>query len=166
MKNEKGKRVCIVYALIQFFPFILFSQSTHDSLYTHLLREYAEGIEGAVQKVSGGIFPTDSLLFSRDTLSKLQIKIGEPSVEYTSLSKRFYIRTLTIPIQQKDSIVRQKTLSYADTLDWKLLKEIRKSSANPLKGDNPSPWGRWIGPALLITTGIGGIFAVFFIRSN
>ena len=166
MINEKGKRVCIVYVFIQFFPFILFSQSSHDSLYIHLLGEYAEGIGGPVQKVSGGISPTDTLLFSYDTLSDLQIKIGEPLVEFTSLPNKYYQRTLTIPIQQKDSILRQKTLRYTDTLDWKVLKEIRKQSSSPLKGDNPTAWGRWIGPALLITTGIGGIFAVFFLRSS
>lgn len=148
------------------FPLLLGAQVTHDSLYVQLLREYAEQVERPVRKVSGGIFPADTLLFAYDSLSILEIKIGEALVEFTSLPEKKYIRSLSISIQQKDSILRQKNVRYVDTLHWKLLKQLRKQSSPQLRGDDPSPWGKWIGPALLISAGIGGIFAVFFLRSN
>ena len=166
--EEKNRYPCFII----FVPFFLLwlspahSQPTNDSLYTHMLGEFANTLETPVNSIQGILFPEDSSLFSRDTSSHISLNFAEPEISYLLIAKKVYQRQMDIKVQLRDSIARQKTLQYVDTLGLLSLKQIRKRSRPALKGDNPTLWGKWIKPALLISTGIGGIFALFFLRSD
>ena len=143
-----------------------FGQVSNDSVYTYLIQEYANSLSSPIQSVKGLVFPQDSSFFPLDSTSANQLSLTEPEILFLSLEKKVFQRTVSVKVQLRDSIVRQKTLRYTDTMALSMVKRIRKQSHPLVKGDNPSLWGRWIQPALLITTGVGGIFALFFLRSD
>ena len=144
----------------------LFGQVSNDSVYTHLIQEYANELSAPIQMIKGLVFPEDSSFFTLDSTSNRQVSLAEPEILFIPLEKRIFKRTVSVRVQLRDSIARQKTLRYTDTLALNVVKQIRRKSHPLVKGDNPTLWGRWIQPAILITTGVGGIFALFFLRSD
>lgn len=160
------KYVWILGWIFAINPIESFGQVSNDSIYSHLIEGYANSLPSPIQTLTGLVFPQDSSFFARDSTSNSQLSLAEPEILYLPLEKKVYQRTVSVRVQLRDSIVRQKTLRYTDTIALSTVKYIRKQSHPLVKGDNPTLWGRWIQPALLITTGVGGIFALFFLRSD
>ncbi len=165
-KNRYHRLKTYLYLLLFLWLSSGFSQPPNDSLYTQMLMEYANTLEFPVNSIKGLLFPRDSSLFARDSSSHVALSFAEPELSYLPISKKVFQRLLAVRVQQRDTIARQKTLQYVDTLDLIALKRVRKRSSPLLKGDNPTLWGKWVKPVLLISTGIGGIFALFFLRSD
>lgn len=69
-------------------------------------------------------------------------------------------------ITKKDSVQISIPLEYNDTLSAESLQRIYKGSGREFRGDNPSAWGKWISPLILVSSGVVGISALFYVRSR
>jgi len=160
---------CISYIIIIFSIHIfsiLHAQTSNDSVYHQLFLHELPPDSLIIRDIKGN--PIEALMpdYRKDSLSSTLMVISEPFVQYQKISPGLFERELTIMVQFQDSSSRRKQLSHTDTLSQKEIKNVLKQSSAELRGDNPTLWGKWIKPATLIVSGIGVIFALFYIRSS
>jgi len=164
-----------VYILYkQVLGFILFimliiplaAQPSNDSIYTRLISSFVQTDSIIVKAVKGA--PISHLLpkIPIDSSSKVLFVIGEPQITYKKISNKRYTRELSLMFQLQDSTVDRNRRQYRDTLDKASLKSILRNSSPELVGNSPTPWNKWIRPVVLISSGVGVIFALFYLRSG
>ncbi|MFK7925231.1 MAG: hypothetical protein AB8H47_24970 [Bacteroidia bacterium] len=117
-------------------------------------------------KISGQIL-TDLLpAYEPDTASSLRLQILNPQVNYTQLPDKSIIRSIEIPYNVKDSLIESFRLRYVDTLQRENFKQIHRESREALRGESPTFAARWLRPVGILSLSVGGILALFYVRSS
>lgn len=93
------------------------------------------------------------------------LTIEEPSVEYSKIDKATLLRRLTTVLTFRDSIEIGFPLVFQDSIPMKDLRRLRKSDEPALRGVDPRWAAKYLGPVLLIGTGIAVIISLFYLRS-
>ncbi len=166
---SKPGYTCISHIIIIFSIHLssnLHAQTSNDSVYHQLFLRELPPDSLSIRDIKGN--PIEMLMpdYHKDSLSSTLMVINEPFIQYQKIFPGLFERELTIMVQFQDTSSRRKQLSYTDTLSKKEIKNVLKKSSSELRGDNPTLWGKWIKPATFIVTGIGVIFALFYIRSS
>lgn len=141
------------------------AQPSNDQVYTRLLEGFLSEQSQAYQEIQGK--PVAAFLpeIHIDTASRTTLRISTPTITYERLKPKLFIRSLKIRVSQRDSTTIRKTLSFADTLDRKAVLSVYKQSPYELQGDKPTDRARWLRPAFIVGASVGGIWALFFLRS-
>ena len=155
-----------VIGLLAILPHMSLAQSTNPQIYQQLLQQYLDDHPGPYRKISGQLLTNYFPPYTTDTTTARTLQVFSPELTYERLSKGIYRRNMHISINQKDSTTRSETVVFQDTLNRKQLRYVLKNSPDSLRGDNPTRWGKWVGPTTLIATSVAGIVSLFFLRSS
>ena len=140
------RRVFVLFFMLFNLTFFLLSQPKNNAqMQQTLIQEYLKQSPFCFKPIKnqGETFnPRCS-----DTLHTLSI--SAPDIQYQKTARHSYLRTLTQPleIQTPDTLMRE-ALVFQDSLTATELRQVRKSSPKPMKGENPFPTARYIRPAL------------------
>jgi hypothetical protein len=100
-----------------------------------------------------------------DSSVNRSLSIEEPTIIFQPVGNRKFVRNIETVLNFRDTAEVGILISFKDTVDSKLLPSLRKSKYPELRGDSPRVISKYIGPALLIGTGIAGIILLFYLRS-
>ncbi len=108
--------------------------------------------------------------FLRDTIkvtlgAKRSLLIEEPSVEYSKIGKGRLLRRVSTVLTFRDSVEVGFPLVYQDSIPVSDLRRVRKSKEPALRGVDPRWAAKYLGPVLLIGTGIAVIISLFYLRT-
>ncbi len=120
----------------------------------------------AYAKVSGQMLEAYFPPFETDSSASKRLQVLKPEVSYTQIPDKRITRRLEIPYNVKDSLIESFRLSHTDTLDLLSFKQIHRESKDDLRGESPTFGARWLKPGLMLGLSIGGILALFYVRSR
>lgn len=147
------------------FP-VLFSQEDNQAAYQKLIIEFAEQLQAPIQSWEGS-WPDDWRPdFRQDSAAQMTIMQGETEVSYERISKDTFQREIVVPLSIQDSTFRSEMLVFSDTLSLRTIREIRKRSAAPFRGDAPGRLATILRPVLFITVSVAALISLFYIRSR
>ena len=159
-KSLFGGVLCLLLSL----P--VWAQPSNSQVYRQLIEQYLQKHPENFRKVSGQILKDYFPPYTTDSTATATLQVFLPDLSYTREKRGVYVRKMDLSINRKDSVTVSRTLAYQDTLNRKQLRHIIRNSPEELQGDNPTRWGKWIGPTVLISTSIAGIVSLFFLRSS
>lgn len=117
-------------------------------------------------KISGQILKSFFPDYQADTTSSLGLQVFEPQVNYSQLPDKRIMRSIEVPYNVKDSVIESYRLRYVDTLQLESFKQIHRQSEGVLKGESPTFVAKWLRPLGILSLSVGGIIALFYVRSS
>lgn len=158
------KRLLLLCAMIWSVA-TLSAQLSNGEVYRTLWQEHlAQSVSYA--KVSGQMIAPFFPDFQADSTSRLRLQVLKPEVEYKLLADKRVKRKIEIPYNVKDSLIESFRLTYADTLSKENFKQIHKQSKEDLRGESPTLRAKWLRPISILAFSVGGIIALFYVRSS
>ena len=97
--------------------------------------------------------------------AKRSLSIEEPTVVYNRVNRSTVSRRLTSVLTFRDSTEIGFQVIYQDSIPVGDLRRVRKSVDPLLRGMDPRWTAKYLGPVLLIGTGIAVIISLFYLRS-
>ena len=97
--------------------------------------------------------------------AKRSLSIEEPTVVYNRVNRSTVSRRLTSVLTFRDSTEIGFQIIYQDSIPVRDLRQVRKSVDPLLRGVDPRWTAKYLGPVLLIGTGIAVIISLFYLRS-
>ena len=97
--------------------------------------------------------------------AKRSLSIEEPTVVYNRVNRSTVSRRLTSVLTFRDSTEIGFQVIYQDSIPVRDLRQVRKSVDPLLRGVDPRWTAKYLGPVLLIGTGIAVIISLFYLRS-
>ena len=97
--------------------------------------------------------------------AKRSLSIEEPTVVYNRVNRSTVSRRLTSVLTFRDSTEIGFHVIYQDSIPVGDLRRVRKSVDPLLRGMDPRWTAKYLGPVLLIGTGIAVIISLFYLRS-
>ncbi|MEM6346150.1 MAG: hypothetical protein AAF927_19835 [Bacteroidota bacterium] len=143
----------------------LWAQLDNGTLYRQLWEAHFRSTP-AYAKVSGQILETYFPPFATDSSASKRLQVLKPEVSYEQIADKRITRRLEIPYNVKDSLIESFRLSHMDTLDLLTFKQIHRQSKDDLRGESPTFGARWLKPGLMLGLSVGGIIALFYVRSR
>ncbi|HHG86555.1 MAG TPA: hypothetical protein ENJ82_17525 [Bacteroidetes bacterium] len=95
-----------------------------------------------------------------------QLMIETPEVNYQNLSGPYFERNIAVDLIFQDSTEHISRVNWTDTLHRNQIKAVRKTAYQELRGADPRWLPKYLGPGLMVTAGISGLIALFYIRSS
>lgn len=141
------------------------AQVPADSLYYQLVATYLQAQPGPYADTTVALPTLPLPPLPLDSSARAHLRIGVPRLQYERLAKKRYLRHLQLPISQGDSTQPAQLLHLRDTLDLLGLRAVRRQSAPPFRGENPTYAARWLRPVTFIAGSTVLILALFFIRT-
>jgi hypothetical protein len=159
-------RYCFLLFLL-FPPTYLFSQISNEAAYRQLLSQFFEKDLGTINSFEG-TFVGDwvpKIVFD-PSKSSTKVIMGELEIVYERIEDQQFKREVIIPMNIQDSTFRSEMLTYTDSLSITQIREIRKGSASPFKGDAPGRMATLVRPVTFVIGSIAGLISLFYIRSR
>ncbi|RMG23621.1 MAG: hypothetical protein D6730_14135 [Bacteroidetes bacterium] len=154
-----------ILAILAAMPLWGMTQPHNGEIYRQLVQNYFSAHGNHFLRVQGQPLAEFMPPYTIDSLAGSSLIVGLPTVKYGRVGKRHFSRTLGLSLSLQDSSVRPMYVSYTDTLEKKVLLRLYRQSPDQLKGDKPTAMARWIFPLALISGSVGGVLALFFVRS-
>ncbi|WNJ16079.1 hypothetical protein [Pontibacter sp. G13] len=101
-----------------------------------------------------------------DSTGTKSMLMYSPDVKFQRLGKGVFSRTITLKFEIQDSLIQTRTYTFTDEVQRESMKSLRKQSAESLAGNDPTLFGNWGRPIILIGTSVAGIVALFLVRSE
>ena len=159
-------RYCFVFFLL--FPSTyLFAQISNEAAYRQLLSQFFEKEVGPINSFEG-TFVGDwvpKVIFD-PSKSSTKVIMGELEINYERIEAQQFKREVIIPMNIQDSTFRSEMLTYTDSLSIEQIREIRKASTAPFKGDAPGRLATLVRPITFVIGSIAGLISLFYIRSR
>lgn len=148
-----------------FLPKFCNSQVSNQLAFEELVLHQIAKSDYKIDSLNG--FATEKLRqeILLDASVNRSLSIEEPTIIFQPVGNRKFVRNIETVLNFRDTAEVGILISFKDTVDSKLLPSLRKSKYPAMRGDSPRVISKYIGPALLIGTGIAGIILLFYLRS-
>lgn len=159
-------RYCLFFFLL--YPVsCIFSQISNETAYQQLLTNFFEKELGPINSFEG-TFAGDwvpKIIFDNNK-SSTKVIMGELEITYKRIEGQQFKREVIIPINIQDSTFRSEMLTYSDSLSIDQIRQIRKASKAPFKGDAPGRMATLVRPVTFVLGSIAALISLFYLRSR
>jgi len=153
----------LIYCLLGASP--LLAQLNNGEVYRSLWEKHLKS-HPPYAKVSGQLLADFFPTYAIDSSANKRLQVLKPEVHYEQMADKRIMRKIEIPYNVKDSLIESFRLSHVDTLDLLAFKKIHQDSKDDLRGESPTLVARWLRPAAILGLSVGGIIALFYVRSR
>jgi hypothetical protein len=157
--------LCLCVSVFVFSFGSTIAQPGNAEIYQQLLSEYLSGAP-AFRAISGAKLVDHFPAVALDSTSAYSLQVLPPRLDYEVLDDKRIKRSLSIPLTERDSVLRPVKLSFEDTLERRDFHRIYRQSPDVLRGDDPTLRAKWIRPIGLIGLSVITFVGLFYVRSR